>query len=914
MSNLAIEFSNPWLLLLIVPALAVTLFPYFRLAKKYRRTRNRVVAMVLNMIVMVLCVSLLAGITFTYDKTNLDNEVIILVDTTYSGENERYQKDDYVRAILYESGENFKVGVVKFGFDQVYAAPLDTDTDSVYDNYIHSREPDGSATDIASALQYAASLFSTPQSAKIVLLSDGFETDMQVSTVIRAIAAEGIKVDTVRFSTVTSDPELQLIGIEEPTNKIKLNEPFDIGVKVLSSGSGDITVRLRDRDAADDEYLATKTVSVSEGVQVVGFSTMFTEKGIHCLSFDVIIGTNGMDKIEYNNLYNTYYNIQTYNKLLVVERVGGESTDFVHIVEGEYEGVKVVNINNPSEMPGNLAELRAFDEVVLFNIANADLPTGFDEVLHSYVYDVGGSVFTVGGNRTDSNGNEVANTYVASDMNDPNLGTAYTRMLPVQSVEYTPPLAVAIVIDRSGSMGGSGSGTPLSYAKKGALSCLDALEDQDYCGIYALDDEYSEILPVTPMSRKSEIVAAIEKIDGNGNTVFSSVLNRAGIALNAERNVVKRHIILVTDGQPTSSDDYMRVVERNYKEYDITMSIVLIGRDISAWDNMKYAVDAAGGNIYPATRDAELNTADLPRIMREDLNIPAITGITEEEFVPTIVGDSSAVKGIEQKDMPVLTGYYGTKLKTGASAPLMGPFVPIYAEWNYGKGYVGSFMCDLVGKWSAAFLADTVGHRFLLNAVGGLFPTEDISAKEIEVAMTEDNYRTHMSIYTTTALNSGDRLVVTVTSPEDNNGFTQRQTFTLTPQEGFSRVTFENKRSGLYTIKIERFAEGSEKPTAKLETYKIFSYSKEYDGFIDDQVGADTMAMIATEGNGTQIEQVWEVFDGFVRSYPQVYDPRLPILIIAIVLFLLEIAARKFKFKWIHEIVRERRQKAQDAK
>jgi hypothetical protein len=36
-------------------------------------------------------------------------------------------------------------------------------------------------------------------------------------------------------------------------------------------------------------------------------------------------------------------------------------------------------------------------------------------------------------------------------------------------------------------------------------------------------------------------------------------------------------------------------------------------------------------------------------------------------------------------------------------------------------------------------------------------------------------------------------------------------------------------------------------------------------------------------------------------------------MIIAIVLFLLDIAVRKFKFKWIHEMVRESREKKETA-
>ena len=94
-----------------------------------------------------------------------------------------------------------------------------------------------------------------------------------------------------------------------------------------------------------------------------------------------------------------------------------------------------------------MEELSVYDQVILVNIANADMPEGFDEVLQSYVYDIGGSLFTVGGN--DENGE--ANAYDRSDM----YGTIYQQMLPVEAINYTPPIGVVFIIDTSGSMAAS---------------------------------------------------------------------------------------------------------------------------------------------------------------------------------------------------------------------------------------------------------------------------------------------------------------------------------------------------------------------------------------------------------------------------------------------------------------------------
>ena len=64
--------------------------------------------------------------------------------------------------------------------------------------------------------------------------------------------------------------------------------------------------------------------------------------------------------------------------------------------------------------------------------------------------------------------------------------------------------------------------------------------------------------------------------------------------------------------------------------------------------------------------------------------------------------------------------------------------VPIYAQWAYGEGMVGSFMCDLNNVWSQDFMADENGRQFIRNAVNNLMPTESIRPKLMGFNLTED--------------------------------------------------------------------------------------------------------------------------------------------------------------------------------
>ena len=105
----------------------------------------------------------------------------------------------------------------------------------------------------------------------------------------------------------------------------------------------------------------------------------------------------------------------------------------------------------------------------------------------------------------------------------------------------------------------------------------------------------------------------------------------------------------------------------------------------------------------------------------------------------------------------------------------------------------------------------------------------------------------------------------------------------------------------------ETAADGSIIATTTI--HKALSYSQEYNAFADKDVAAALIASIAKYGDGEVINTAYEVYDDATKYFDRTYDPRIPFIIIVIVLFLLDVAVRKFKFKWIHEIIRERKKR-----
>ena len=911
MTNLRFNFDNPWLLLLLVPALLLTLIPYFRMNRRYRGTRNRITSMILHMIVMTLCVLIFAGFNISYDLPNAENEVILLVDTSFSGKENEPERNTFIENVINSTDSKFRIGVVTFGFDQVYAVELTNKTDGVYEQYLNAPKPSNeyAASDIASALQYASTLFAHPETARIVLLSDGAETDNEAAKVIRSIAAMGIKVDTVCFPNEEVESEVQLLGVTTPNKSIRVGETFALELTIQSHFEDKQRIEIQLYD--NDEESAKKVVELTSGVQTVKIETQFATPDMHRLSFEIT--EDGEDTSVLNNMLNTYMYLEVFDKVLIIENNEGEA-DYVSAMLEDTMQVTVINIHDNDLMPKSVNDLRAYDEVIMCNIANADMPDGFDAILHSYVYDVGGGLFTVAGaaDSTDKS-NVLANAYTRDDM----YNTLYQKMLPVEIINYTPPVAVVIIVDCSGSMwdmkgGQAFESSKLYAAKQGAQACLDVLSDRDYVAILGMSDYYTEAVKLTPRPQRAKLLAAIDSIELQNGTVFTGALEGARQALLANTKVEKRHIIMVTDGLPGDpASEYLAQAKMN-ADLGITMSVVGINCDGATKRAMQTLVETGGGtkdNFYAI--DDVLNVATT---MREDLQAKEIKDINYETYTPTISSISTVVNNIRQEDMPTLDGFYGSKLKDGATEILSAEYVPMYAQWQYGKGMVGSFMCDLNGIWSANFVETTTAKTLINNIVNALFPSENIRPSDIQLELYEDNYYNTLSVFT--PLEEGQNIRVTVSSPA-LDGVSAPTVNVYAPEEGSgqSRVRFVVGTPGQHEILVEKVnADGT---VASARTiYKSFSYTKEYDEFVDAQTCADFMTKLAASGEGVVIENdnPWAVRENMAEFLHIVINPRIVFLIIALVLFLIDLAARKFKWKWPHEMIRERKKKALQAK
>lgn len=367
---------------------------------------------------------------------------------------------------------------------------------------------------------------------------------------------------------------------------------------------------------------------------------------------------------------------------------------------------------------GTAEALGAYDEIILNNVAVREMPDGFQEILCSYVYDLGGGLLTAGGR--DERGEPHA--YNRDDMT----GTVYEEILPVQAVNFEPPAGIVFVLDNSGSMGASGADgkSALDRAKEGISACLDALPAGDCVSVVTSDGTTAAPLTNLGQAGGADVIKTVMNgIDfGGGTQIYAGLSEAAELLLSAE-GVYARHVVLLTDGAIPDAAACVGLAEKYYRENGITFSAVGLGASSFYSETLEMFAESGGGKFYAA------ETEDLFSLLLDDLHSTELREFEYEPFFPEISDPLSplfeGVNFTQEGDRVLMTaqlgGFFGARAKEGSEVVLSGPFgVPVYACRDFGAGKTGSFLCDLSGDWSAEFMADEGCRKFLLNAVGAL--------------------------------------------------------------------------------------------------------------------------------------------------------------------------------------------------
>lgn len=228
-----------------------------------------------------------------------------------------------------------------------------------------------------------------------------------------------------------------------------------------------------------------------------------------------------------------------------------------------------------------------------------------------------------------------------------------------------PPVNLALVIDRSGSMGGD----KIAKAREAALELVRRLGPDDIISLIAYDSRVDVLVSAQRVRHADGLEDAIRGLEAGGNTALHGgvVRGAAEVRRHLEDPRYVHRVILLSDGQanvgPSSPDELGRLGASLMKE-GIAVTTVGLGLGFNE-DLMTRLAERSDGNTYFVE-----NSSDLPRIFAAELgdvlNVVAQRVVIEIDFPAGVrplrfVGREGAVRG--QRAELALNQLYGGQEK-----------------------------------------------------------------------------------------------------------------------------------------------------------------------------------------------------------------------------------------------------------
>lgn len=843
--------------LILIPILIF--FIYYSVKKFKSNNKNEILILVSRIIIFTLLILSFANITISIKGKNIST--VFLLDVSESISSFKDSGESFINSALEIMPKGNKAGVILFGDNSKVDKVIDNK--KLYKGLTST--PISTATNIQAAVESAITLFEDGTSKRIVLITDGEENKGDILKSIPLINAENIDLKVYKV-TGESGNEIYVDNVTIPDN-ISIGEEFSVQIDLESNYNASAKLTL----FSGREKVGEQTVEVKKGSNSFIFRDVQNSGGFK--SYRVTVEAEG-DINKVNNEYSAYTNVVDKPNILIINGVKGDATALEGILKNGGANIKTIS---PASSPSTLNELLEYKSIVLNNVYKDDLTNGFMENLESYVKDYGGGVVTFGGE----------DSYALGGYKD----TALERILPVnmdkKGKNEVPSISINLIIDKSGSMSSEGGGvSKLTLAKEAAMKAIDNLREIDDISVIAFDDTYDVVVPTQKVTDKDYIKELISGIQIRGGTSIYPALEK-GYNLQAESGAKIKHTILLTDGQDSIPYSTYEELLDKFKTDNISLSTVAVGNDSNSGLLTQLAESCNGRSYY-----TDIYT-DIPRIFAQEVLMSVGTYIINEEFTPSIVSNHEVLAGVQTSEgIPALLGYIGTSLKDDAIEVLSSNRdEPILAVRQYGIGKTVSFTSDIDGSWSRNYLTWEYGPQLIKNMVYYAIPTY---GEEGHLSITQDGNEAKVEFYNDN-ITSNTKITGVYNGEDGSEG-----EFILTQSEpGKFEANIPLSELGFYNFSI-RQQEGEDITS----TYKgafALKYSDEYK-FNTNSVKLDSLV---SETNGSFINKVEEVFVGKLEKEYKKINLTNPLLIIALFLFLFDVAYRRLNLDFSRYINRK---------
>jgi len=567
-----------------------------------------------------------------------------------------------------------EMGLIYFGRDAAVelapsmSYPLQSDREI---NVVIDRE----GTDIAGALSLAGAMLSEEQPARIVLVSDGTQTEGRLTQVLNDLKARKIPVDVLPFE-YEYEHEVWLERLELP-RFVKTGETYEANVIVSSLQDGRGTLVLSE----NGQVISEEPVEFQAGKNRFSLPIYLREAGYYEYVASIRVDEK-VDSIKVNNTAISYLYLEGEGKvLLVVDPARGDDSDFEPMKQALTESKREVEVCDAYEFPRDSMALMPYDAVVFVNVPRETFDVVQMQAMREAVYDLGIGLLMLGGENSFGPGGYHR--------------TAIEETLPVTmditTKKVLPKSALVVILHTCEFPQGN------TWAKKITKQAINVLGDRDEAGVLAYGtsgrDEW--LFKLMPVSQREQMFKAINNASIGDMPSFSPTMQ---MALNGLKNsdAASKHMIVISDGDPSAPTD---ALVQQFAKNRITVTTISIqphgGFDI---ETLRLIAKATGGNYYPI-----MDPAKLPSIFIREAKTLRRSMIQDKvTFTPRSEYPGQILKGIEQ--VPPLHGYVLTSAKPRSELMLVREnedeeLDPVLAVWNFGVGKAAAWTSDLATNW-----------------------------------------------------------------------------------------------------------------------------------------------------------------------------------------------------------------------
>jgi uncharacterized membrane protein len=533
------------------------------------------------------------------------------------------------------------------------------------------------STRLNSATMFALAQMEPQRASRLLALTDGYSTE-PLDGLSERLIQQHVPLD-FRLVTQGGEGDYRIAAFSLP-RRVQLREAFLAEVVVLGDKDGTVPVDL----LRNGESIGRREVQVVNGMGRLRFTDRLVSAG--AFRYEVRLLPE-KDALAGNNVASQWVEVQGGPRIVLVTAY--ENDPLVGVFQSQ--GFDVRTVTEPAA--ANISLLSGAKLVVLNNVPAYKLDSEFLRSLEFFVNQQSGGLAMIGGKHSFAAGGY--------------FGSTVEPLLPV-SMELKQEhrklsVAVAIVMDRSGSMSMTAPGTKLQkmdLADEGAARAIELLGDNDFATVFAVDTDAHQMAPLVAVGpNRGTLQNAARRVQSMGGGIYVYNGLKAAWKELKEAKVGQRHVILFADANDAvEPGDYKNLVAEMVKE-KCTVSTIGMGteKDKDA-DFLKDIAKRGNGRSF-----FNADPSELPGLFAQETVALARSAFIDESVeVKGTPGWTEMASG-SMEWMPRVDGYNLSYLRPGATqAAVSGDdyAAPLVAFWQRGTGRVAAVSFPLGGDFS----------------------------------------------------------------------------------------------------------------------------------------------------------------------------------------------------------------------